>query len=146
MKKILLSLLVMAILVSCQKGNDLASNKSTSPEDNAVPAKPTASFKVTNSFTNGTANINVRELQTLAIENTSINAVSYHWDFDSGAFASDGDNPVVTSSTSKVPADFYFAPCQRTVTITLTATNSAGESSNTSQSFFIQCSRLGAPH
>ncbi len=75
------------------------------------------------------------ELWTVDFQNNSINADTYYWDFGDGKY-----------STDKIPADVFFAPCQRTVTISLTVKNRAGETSSISQDYSIQCSKMGQPH
>ncbi len=134
MKQLILGLLVFAIFVSgCQKSDKVNSNASALP-DNAS-SKPIASFKIINTVDIIHNRNTIMELWPLEFANNSINGDSYYWDFGDGKY-----------STDKIPADVFFAPCQRTVTITLTVKNSAGETSSMSQDYSIQCSRMAQPH
>lgn len=134
----------LVFISACSKGKD-ATTLSSPP---AAEPKPVASFKIANAtvLDNGTST--VRELQTLTIQNTSSNAVSYSWDLSSGANFSDGliDQPMRYSDKAE-PANIYMVPCMQDVTITLTAKNKAGEISTASQTFTVQCFRgVGGRH
>ena len=134
MKQSILSLLVLAVFVSgCQKNDKLSSNASALPDNTFT--KPAANFKINNTVDINHNRNTIMELWTLDFENNSINADSYYWDFGDGQYSAD-----------KIPADVFFAPCQRTVTITLTVKNRAGETSSKSETYSIQCSRMAQPH
>ena len=125
MKKLIASLFVLTILVSsCQKSNDLTPNQSTASPDKTV-AKPTASFKINNTFL---GDFSIKEDDVLDFDNKSANADSYYWDFGNGTY-----------STDKIPANVSFAPCGGIYTITLTVKSKSGNVATYSGTFNILC-------
>lgn len=130
--------IAVLLLSACSKGKD-----ATAPAATPAPEpKPTASFKVVNAAPLNNGGAALRELQTLTIQNTSTNAVSYSWDLSTAANYSDGviDQPMRYSDKTE-PSNIYMIPCMQDVTITLTAKNKTGDVSTSSQTFTVQCFR-----
>lgn len=161
MKSILIFFIATLIFWGCSKSTDTISASSNpgnhsngsikSPADSTVKSsdpsdikKPAAGFKIINLNEAG----NILELQSLIIKNTSANATSYTWDLGTSANYFDGtiDYPL-RFSNKKEPENIYMVPCMQTVTIKLTASNNAGDSSLVSQSFEVYCFRgVGGRH
>lgn len=141
MRKVFIFAATFLVLAACSKSKEAAS---PAPEAPAPAPKPEASFKIANA----TATNDILELRTLTFQNTSLHADSYSWDLSDAANFSDGnvDQPMRYSDKAE-PANIYMIPCMRTVTITLTARNKAGDVSVSSQTFNVQCFRgLGGRH
>lgn len=128
MKHLLAFLMLTFIISSCKKGSEAINSNTSSAL--AVTPPPTATFKITNSNEHG-----VLEANILDFENTSKNGDSYTWDFGDG-----------TSSSDKIPANFFYGTCGATHTITLTVKNKAGKTATFSEFYHVVCTRGGAPH
>lgn len=115
-------LLLIAIVSGCQKkGDDLSNSSSDLATPKSVPA-----FNISNKVSDNS----VMEGRNLKIQDMSQHAFSYHWDFGNGIIF-DGKTP---------PADIYYIPCGKTITISLTTKNLVGETSTCSKTFYIFCS------
>ncbi len=123
MRNLFLSLFGLSIFsfLSCSKGSEL--------ETPAIE-KPIAHFSVNNLLSPDMA----AEGRTLDITNDSKNAVTYHWDMARK-----------TTSTLKVP-EFSFLACGGPYKITLTVTNSAGETATHSEEYLVLCAGRTPTH
>jgi PKD repeat protein len=130
MKQLCMIFLVLFVIaISCQKSSVSTNEAKPNPTNNnvtAVAAAPTAGFKISNAA-NPSA---VWVALPLVFENTSQNAQSYLWDFGDG-----------TTSTQKIPGNVYYGICGMSYTITLTATNSQGQSATYTSPYTVYCSR-----
>ncbi len=121
MKKLTVVLAVLVGMISgCQKGKDVVSANQVNP-----PAKPTASFQISNPIQAGW----VLEGSPVIFDNKSTNADSYYWDFGNGSY-----------STDKTPDNIAFSPCGHTYTITLTAKTKSGDVAVYSETINVLCS------
>ena len=113
----------MKFISGYSKGDGLSNSSSSGlvAAPKSIPA-----FKITNMVNSNY----VMEGRNLTFENTSANAVYYHWDFGNG-ITYDGKTP---------PKDIFYIPCGGSSTITLTTKNIAGDVAVYSQSFNILCS------
>lgn len=118
---IALAIIVAAIFSSCKK----ADNTQAAPLNSGDAIKPSAEFKI-NNLVDGQY---ITEGKNLKLENLSKNAVSYSWDFGNGVL-----------KTIKTPGNAYYLPCGGTYTISLTATNNAGDKSVFTKEVTVLCS------
>jgi PKD repeat protein len=118
MKSVLFTLLLLAVIVSaCSK-----SSKNTTPvkEEVVVPVL-TAKFAVTYTINND----GVKEGDNVPLENQSVNAVSYLWDFGNG-FTSTEKNPVNQFGCGTLP-------------VKLTVTGSTGATATFTKDLLVYC-------
>lgn len=121
------ALLVLTALSACNKN----SNDLTQTAVAAADPAPTAGFKILNSEDG-----QMREGRVLQFDNSSLNGVSYKWDFGNDVY-----------STEKNPSDISLVPCGQDRTITLTVTNAAGKAAVYSSVFYVYCFKgPGAKH
>ena len=114
--------MLIAFVSGCQKKGDDLSNSSS----DLTAAKSSPAFNISNKVSDKY----VMEGRNLKIQDLSQHAVFYHWDFGNG-ITFDGKTP---------PADIYYIPCGKTITISLTTKNSIGESAKYSKTFEVLCS------
>lgn len=110
MKKIIFALILSGVtLVSCSKDESI---------ETTTPA--TSSFSISN------PNETVNEQQALVIQNNSVNAVSYLWDFGNGV-----------TSTEKVPT--YSYPMCGNYNLKLTVTDASGKQTVSTKELPVLC-------
>jgi len=124
---VLFVLVSLTFFFSC--GNQEITNDFV-PANQEVTTFPNVTGKA--SFTVNTSR-DIFEKDILTITNTSVNAVSYHWDFGNGGM-SISDNPT------------YMYKMHGYYTITLTITDALGNTDQVTQDVPVLCVFGGGPH